>query len=485
MTRLASKTAIKAKAAGIAAEKVKGEPYANESTEQAIRRLKASADQALADADQTSTAREKEECLERAEKRYTEALTADASRSYSSDIARKSAILANRAHARLRLAGAYGVYRRPAKFAECVSDCDAALLIKPDYVKVLFRRGKAHLALASSPLATQGSTEQASELALAIADFTAVLVIEPSNTETLKWLEAAPKLSAEFNGQRLPETVRELNREMARLNGSVPATKPTSLTPADPRPAQKLAAQKRMQIVSVVVGLVAVGLALLLILYTTGAFDETSAPPLPSPPTPPSMKSAVRGYAHGHSAITRFQAQVAKFGAALVAFLTRAPSLIRLPTIRLPNVTLPHFTMPKLSLPTITLPTITLPTIRMPKVNVSLPQFTLPTVQLPKVELPPIPKPSIPTFTLPTMSLPNLTMPTMALPNVTLPTFHPTKALDAFYYPPHNHPAHDHPSHHHPSHHHPTNHAKDVDAKHHHPPHHHPPHHHHTDRHNA
>lgn len=179
------------------------------------------------------------ELLEQAEAAYTRAIDADAARPFG--IAGKSPhasthiVLANRGQARLKLGGLLGVWSAPPKLRECIADCDAALLLSPSYVKARFRRARANIALASAPHADPGSSSQAAALSAAMQDLRLVLVNDPDNKEAQSWAEAAPRISRHFNGTRLPNSLAELSREIAKLDeaGSADHPSPTRRRQAD------------------------------------------------------------------------------------------------------------------------------------------------------------------------------------------------------------------------------------------------------------
>jgi len=171
----------------------------------------------LVDAEKAPTAADRQDFLERAEQAYGRALDADPAREHAS----AAILLANRAQARLKLAMTYGVWSAPDKYREAIDDASEALELKPGYVKASYRRARARLALACAPHAEAGSAQQATMLGATLADLRAVLRAEPKNVEAKRWLEAAPRLSAEFAGKRLPDALSELAREMTRLGGTV------------------------------------------------------------------------------------------------------------------------------------------------------------------------------------------------------------------------------------------------------------------------
>ena len=199
---------------------------------------KAAGNELLEAAAKACTTTDRTGLLERAERAYGSALEADPARKHS----HAANVLANRALARLRLAMTLGKWSAPAKLHDAIADATEALALQPKYVKAIYRRARAQLALACTPLAEQGSVAQAEALEGAQADLRTVLELEPSNLEALRWLKAAPRLAAEFGGRHLPETLPELAREMARLDGEILST---SLSPADPRPQQRAAARRR------------------------------------------------------------------------------------------------------------------------------------------------------------------------------------------------------------------------------------------------
>lgn len=188
----------------------------------------AEADRLLADpANARRTAGERRErlvaILERAVLLYRKALEADPARTHHET----PVVLANRAHARQRLATASGIWAARAHYEGCVDDCTAALELRPGYAKARFRRARANLALACRPLGEPGSERQEELLAAVRSDLLAVLDADPECAEAAEWKEAAPRLVSGFGGKRLPETLAELRREMQRLGGqSVPRARP-------------------------------------------------------------------------------------------------------------------------------------------------------------------------------------------------------------------------------------------------------------------
>lgn len=191
------------------------------------------------------------EMLEKAEAAYTRAIAADPQNLGTN----AEVVYANRALVCLRLATSGGVWTAPAKFEQCITDCDTALRLRPQYVKALYRRARAQLALASKPHASDDTNARSEMLAKALSDFDAVLQLEPNNREARKWRKAAPRLSEEFDGRRLPETLAELAREIGRLDGTLAAKKPT-LSPA--APLRKTNAERQSELV-LQIGLALVG----------------------------------------------------------------------------------------------------------------------------------------------------------------------------------------------------------------------------------
>ena len=225
---LASEAAYRAHAAAVAAKLAAEAPSAaaakaavppaktdGASVDEIVLRAKQAGNDLIGHAERASSASERVELLERAETCYGQALEADGAREHAAT----PVVLANRAHVRLRLAHTSGLWSAPSIYRAAICDCTEALSLSAGHAKALYRRARARLALASAPLAKAGSAEQAEMLSGALADFDALLAAEPSHREARRWREAAPRLSSAFGGKRLPDSLAELEREMARLDG--------------------------------------------------------------------------------------------------------------------------------------------------------------------------------------------------------------------------------------------------------------------------
>jgi len=174
-----------------------------------VEQLKQQGSEMLLAAEQAGSPSMRRNQLEIAERKYSDALSIDTQRAHPSAVV----VLANRAHARLKLAGKSGIFSAPDKYAGCIADCEAALELHPPQsirIKVLYRRARAHLALACAPLAEPDSLRQAQQLEAAQSDFHAVLALDPANKEAQRWMAAASQLSASFAGRRIPENSAEL-----------------------------------------------------------------------------------------------------------------------------------------------------------------------------------------------------------------------------------------------------------------------------------
>ena len=164
-----------------------------------------------------------------------------------------------------------GVWTAPPKFRACIADCDVAVGLTPSYIKALFRRAKAHLALASAPHATPGSAQQSADLDAALGDLRAILAIEADHKEATRWLHAAPRLVHGFNGRRLPETPAELARELAKLDGAPLAAKAATLSPPDPSVEIHAKSARRDQVMLLQVA--AGGALVLVLLWALGLLE--------------------------------------------------------------------------------------------------------------------------------------------------------------------------------------------------------------------
>ena len=227
-------------------------------------RGKQEANKLLGHADEAKTVADRQELLELAEVAYTRALASGGAHP------ERPVVHANRALCRLRLAMTYGAWSAPPKYREAIDDATEALAHQPSYPKASYRRARARLALACAPHATAGSEEQKAMLGGALADLRVVLDAEPNNAEARRWMEAAPHLSAQFKGRRLPERYSELLKEMARLDGLAGGAAPSRAADAVSHKAAQRAERRWQQWASA-------GLAAVVAILTVGYAATTQS----------------------------------------------------------------------------------------------------------------------------------------------------------------------------------------------------------------